>query len=479
MRGPSVRDRASRYEQTAFPVPSSSQLNTPNNNRYSMSGGAGPSSAPRTSNIYGAEYDNSPHTPLQGGPVPRAQGSAQKMIQQWENIPPAGAGDSPYPSQHRLQPTPNHGGQYNRDYLDRKPLPSPSNAMSSPFAPMPMRGQSTTPENTPPGPSRLYPPSPLRQSQTAEPSSRPAYPYSPVRAVQSQPSPIRTGLSPARYSMQPSPSKISFAPNSSNRHLQTPTRNQSRLDDDSPTQWSGSPGEKKRKGKSPLKEMFSAIGKRAKGKGKEKRESYGSGGYDITMDGGLKRVGSNGLPGGIVFRDRMGDQEMDLGPTETAERGVRELRQPIYRPLTLVQIVRNSPILYLIPTPCSSVSQWGSWMTSWGVLTESSLRITFCPIFQEPQRSNSPRRTLDPKAPVPYQAIPAPNPSQASDVDLDMTGCAEVRSLRREELNGRHVPAAPEGVSTEVLEMVWLDGSRRYIGVEGVSGRIGWISAIW
>lgn len=55
----------------------------------------------------------------------------------------------------------------------------------------------------------------------------------------------------------------------------------------------------------------------------------------------------------------------------------------------------------------------------------------------------------------------------------------EVRSLRREEVRGRGVPAVPEGVGTEVLEMVWTDGSKRYIGVEGVGGRLGWVSAIW
>jgi hypothetical protein len=60
-----------------------------------------------------------------------------------------------------------------------------------------------------------------------------------------------------------------------------------------------------------------------------------------------------------------------------------------------------------------------------------------------------------------------------------MTECVEVRSLRKEEVKGRGIPSVPEGVGTEVLEMVWRDGSRRYIGVEGVGGRLGWVSAIW
>jgi len=60
-----------------------------------------------------------------------------------------------------------------------------------------------------------------------------------------------------------------------------------------------------------------------------------------------------------------------------------------------------------------------------------------------------------------------------------MTQCVEVRSLRKEEVKGRGIPSVPEGVGTEVLEMVWRDGSKRYIGVEGVGGRLGWVSAIW
>ena len=222
--------------------------------------------------------------------------------------------------------------------------------------------------------------------------------------------------------------------------------------------------------------MFSAIGKRAKGKGKEKRESYGSGGYDITLGGGLQRVGSNGLPGGIVFRDRMGDREMDQMEIDQAE--VSESHD-VRSPEQDRSIVRYSPCLFLVPTPCSSDSPWGAWLTSWAVLTNSSLRITFCPIFQEPQNQGSPRRMLDPHSAIPYQAIPPPDPNQRADSELDMSDCVEVRSLRREEIGGRSVPVPPDGVGTEVLEMVWSDGSKRYIGVEGVSGRISWISAIW
>ena len=62
---------------------------------------------------------------------------------------------------------------------------------------------------------------------------------------------------------------------------------------------------------------------------------------------------------------------------------------------------------------------------------------------------------------------------------MTMKDCVEVRSLRREEVKGRGVPAVPSGQATEVLEMVWQDGTKRYIGVEGVGGRLGWVSAIW
>lgn len=80
---------------------------------------------------------------------------------------------------------------------------------------------------------------------------------------------------------------------------------------------------------------------------------------------------------------------------------------------------------------------------------------------------------------VAFSAIPPPDNGARPDVELAMKDCAEVRSLRREEVKGRGIPAVPEGVGTEVLEMVWSDGSKRYLGVEGVGGRLGWVSAIW
>ena len=152
------------------------------------------------------------------------------------------------------------------------------------------------------------------------------------------------------------------------------------------------------------------------------------------------------------------------------------------------QVLRGSAIMYLIPTPCSSVSTWGSWLTSWAALTSSALKVTYCPVFQDPKSGNStPRRVFSGSGPaqtvsgpaVPFAQIPPPDLGTVPDVELDMTQCVEVRSLRKEEVRGRGIPTVPEGVGTEVLEMVWADGTKRYIGVEGVGGRLGWVSAIW
>ena len=56
--------------------------------------------------------------------------------------------------------------------------------------------------------------------------------------------------------------------------------------------------------------MLSVFGeniiRKAKGKSKEKWTRD----YNTSVPESLDRMGSNGLPGGIVFRDRMGDEEM-------------------------------------------------------------------------------------------------------------------------------------------------------------------------
>lgn len=151
-------------------------------------------------------------------------------------------------------------------------------------------------------------------------------------------------------------------------------------------------------------------------------------------------------------------------------------------------MIRRSAIVYLIPTPCSSVSQWGSWLTSWAILTPFNLKVTYCPVFQDPKSGHStPKRVFSGTGlnqttsgpAVAFSSIPPPELGSQPDVELDMMSCVEVRSLRKEEVKGRGIPTVPEGVGTEVLEMVWGDGTKRYIGVEGVGGRLGWVSAIW
>lgn len=47
------------------------------------------------------------------------------------------------------------------------------------------------------------------------------------------------------------------------------------------------------------------------------RDSFGMRNEPFWSEG-MERVGSSGLPGGIVFSDRMGDQEMDTSETLAA-----------------------------------------------------------------------------------------------------------------------------------------------------------------
>ncbi|WVW85409.1 hypothetical protein I302_107447 [Kwoniella bestiolae CBS 10118] len=459
-RGPSVKDRANQFEQNA----SSSSSNTPRGRPlpqpqlYDM--GRTRSTSPLRVNRRVSSNVSTP-TQLRRVPVPatapvdklstqrrtyefenasptsdrfpparleRGSGSAKRMIQQWESLPGTPVNELPrtrYPA--TSVPLGITGRVMSREYLDQKPLPipranpiPPSNHFSSSMG----AGPSYSPAKT------TYNPSPLQQHlRTPTQQTR-------KRAATLSPS-------PSSYSLSPSPS-----------------------------------GEKRKRngGRSPLKEMLNkfgggiqAIGRKAKGKKQEKHfsrsESFGW--DDVSSD---ERLGTNGLPGGIVFSDRMGEEEMGLskGPSDP-------------------DIIRSSAAMYLIPTPCSSVAQWGSWLSSWAVLTPTTMHITYCPIFQNPSSGHStPRRVLSGTNPtqasapaVPFSQIPQPDPSVSPDVEMAMKDCVEVRSLRRDEVRGRGIPPVPEGVGTEVLEMVWSDGSKRYIGVEGVAGRLGWVSAIW
>ncbi|WRT68602.1 uncharacterized protein IL334_005580 [Kwoniella shivajii] len=460
-RGPSVRDRASQFEQQQQ-YASSSTTNTPRGrplppindmertrstsplriNRKVSSSISTPTQVrrvpiPATAPLerlstqrrtYEFEHsETSSRERLPPARLERGSGSAKKMIQQWESLPSTPISEIPKP---RFPPgsgsIPMSGRVMSREYLDQKPLPIPR---ANPVPASSMNFHSS------PGPSH----------------------------------------SPARTAYAPSPLQ----------HLQTPTqpnRKRSATLSPSASSWSlsPSPSNEKRKrngGRSPLKDMLNrfgggiqAIGRKAKGKSKNKNfvrsESFGWG----DESGSEERLGTNGLPGGIVYSDRMGEEEMGMqkGPSDP-------------------NVIRSSAAMYLIPTPCSSLAPWGSWLSSWAILTSNTLHITYCPIFQGPSSGTStPRRVLSGTNPtqtsapaVPFNQIPQPEAGVTPDVEMAMKDCVEVRSLRRDEVRGRGIPPVPEGVGTEVLEMVWSDGSKRYIGVEGVAGRLGWVSAIW
>ncbi|OCF38674.1 hypothetical protein I317_07551 [Kwoniella heveanensis CBS 569] len=454
-RGPSVRDRASQFEQAASssatprgrPLPMTSAIGdglsmgrtrstSPLRINRRTSSNVTPTQVrripvPATAPVERMstqrrtyEFENADSTPVPSERLPpadlnRGSGSAKRMIQQWESLPSTPTALQPrFPSS-----APMNKRVMSREYLDQKPLPIPR------ANPLPTSSYHSSPGPSHGSPARTtYAPSPLQHLQTpTQPNRKRAATLSP---------------SVSSYSLSPSPSS-----------------------------------EKRKKGgRSPLKEMLNkfgggiqAIGRKAKGKSKEKvyerPESFGwsDGG---SMDG---RLGTNGLPGGIVFSDRMGEEEM----------GHKGFVDP--------NAIRSSASMYLIPTPCSSLSPWGSWLSSWATLTSTNLHITYCPVFQHPQSGHStPRRVLSGTNPqqastpaVSFSQISQPEASVTPDVTLAMRDCVEVRSLRRDEVRGRGIPPVPEGVGTEVLEMVWSDGSKRYIGVEGVAGRLGWVSAIW
>lgn len=194
-----------------------------------------------------------------------SKGSTRKMIQQWESLPasPTTARDTSSPMTKRVM---------SREYLDQKPLPIPT--------------------------------------ASAVASSGPSTPRRPTTSAYQ--------VSPARTTFAPSPLY--------NSHLQTPDAGPSRKRQSvspSGSTYSLSPsGDKRRKGKSPLKDMLNvfgggiqAIGRRAKEKGKGmsrygSRDSLASKGQESLWSQPTDRVGTNGLPGGIVYSDRMGDKEM-------------------------------------------------------------------------------------------------------------------------------------------------------------------------
>jgi hypothetical protein len=308
-RGPSVKDRAKVWETTPQAGSSTSKPISPGGSRrplpQSDAGSSGrtsplrinkrPSPAPtvvtptphtpvrrilvpatapnqRTGYFYDEPEPNASLSARRSPDLKRGTGSAKKMIQQWENRPPDGS-----PARRRL---PSTGPAlkptkrvYSQDYLDAKPLPVPSAT-------------------------------PLPSSNYYSPATKP---YTPLQVTtptkQHRPSPLQ--------------------------HLQTPSHNHSAYRSTSPTSpsqysLSTSPSSGKMRGKSPLKDMMTKfgggvreVGRKMKGKsrerfGRSKDSLSGSSREELHFweDPSAERVGTSGLPGGIVFNDRMGDQEM-------------------------------------------------------------------------------------------------------------------------------------------------------------------------
>ena len=132
-------------------------------------------------------------------------------------------------------------------------------------------------------------------------------------------------------SATPLPSSSLYAtpsrPYHSPHHLATPTRQSTNL------ATPNTPSPRKGKGKSPLKDMLDRfgggikdVGRKMKGKGKDRSPGYISPAHsreDLHFWEEPK-FGSNGLPGGIVFSDRMGDQEM--GPNVSLDQTLADAR---------------------------------------------------------------------------------------------------------------------------------------------------------
>jgi hypothetical protein len=135
------------------------------------------------------------------------------------------------------------------------------------------------------------------------------------------------------------------------------------------------------------------------------------------------------------------------------------------------QAIRRTAITYL-----AAGTAGDTWLTAWATLTTDSLKITNAPLRKQ---HDEPVSRIQMNLAVPYSHIPRPMYGSQPMVDLSMCHCVEVRALRKDEIRGRRIPSAPEGVGTEVLELVFGNGSKQYIGVEGVAGRLAWVSAIW
>lgn len=435
-RSGTVRDRASHFENQAVASSSSTPASTLSTSplRIKIRSTTSQTPTPRKVSRVPVPRQTPPSGPRRASPgIKRGTGSARKMIQQWEAGPGTPTTSVTSAGRAGVGAGSGHKAVLSRDYLNAKPLPIPNVAPRTPQAQRtrPDTYKLATPPKSAPSKTSYHLQTPQHQTRT---------PRTPLSASPS-----------SMYSLN-----LSSSPSGNLR----PKRKG---------------GKSPLSERSPLKEILQVfgggiVGRKGKGRGR---------GKDVSPSPSMDQFGSNGLPGGIVYRDRMGDSEMSGSITKAT---AWSTLQP-----ASASVVKASPIIYLVPTPCSSVSAWGSWLPSYATLTATTLQVSYTPIFPTTRRgsaaaigsgSMTPRDTTPPP-PSNFAKFPLPDEGQRPDVELAMKECVEVRSLRREEVKGRGVPRIPDMNGVEVLELLWEDGSKRYLGVDGVAGRLGWVSAIW
>lgn len=239
--------------------------------------------------------------------------------------------------------------------------------------------------------------------------------------------------------------------------------------DKSKTDWAAlSPNKSPRKSpmkRSPFKEIVNKITGRKKDKehhGPELHNDQSRRFMNLNDDQAWFSQPRPLMDSNAAFSDRMGDEEMST-PQDLGVGGCSSK--------TDIQAIRSSAVLFLSPAPGSSATAWGSWLTAWATLTHKSMSITYAPTIP----GGSPFEVKS----QPYASIPKPARETHPQVELDMHDCVEVRSLRPSEVRGRGIPPVPQGGGSEVLEIAFSLGLKRYVAVEGVAGRLGWVSAIW
>ncbi|KAL1405808.1 hypothetical protein Q8F55_007485 [Vanrija albida] len=373
-------------------------------------------------------------------------GSARQYIEQWENaMSPSRTLPSPGPPF-----SPAHGSlsvpePYNSPTQRFRPL-SPSQNLQA------QQSQYPTASRSPRGGIAL--PLPLADSYLSAPASAPAAPHTPPRAAYA--------FEPGSRGSDDSPRKRSpFAAFRRNRDASSSPQAGPSIDR-SPVSPVKSPMKK-----SPFKEIGKVFnGFRHKHKEKDKGHTgWGTGAVGLHADqpNGYSsieedsqffspppRVGSE-MQGGIVLRDRRGSAP-------------RAPNDP--------NAIRSTPILYMDGSRTTTANPWGSWVNAWGTLSSRTLAVAFAP-------SSGPISGIMSGLPTPFSAIDPPPAGSAPNVKLSMVECSSIHSLRRDEARSRGLPSVPEGIGAEVLEMVFADGGKQYICVDGVDGRLGWVGAIW